>query len=306
MKVKDSYHPYAVITIIFWSLAYVFSRLAMQHFSPYPLGFLRYAVASTFLIFIVIFMRNTPPLVKDIPWFIASGAAGFFLYMLTFNRGTAMVPSATSSVIIATAPVITALLARVIYKEKLAIYQWIAIATEFLGIIVLTIWGGNFTINEGIIWLILASLSLSCYNIIQRKMTKLYKPLTVTAYSIFAGTMMLCIFAPKAYIEIKTALPIQFAYIFILGVFASALAYIAWAKAFSKAKDTSSVSNYMFVTPFITALFGFVFAGEVPDVSTIVGGTIIMCGVLLFFKNSLIKPRMLKKFKETSKPNQHM
>ncbi|MDD3509435.1 MAG: DMT family transporter [Parabacteroides sp.] len=306
MKVKDSYHPYAIITIIFWSLAYVFSRLAMQHFSPYALGFLRYAVASIFLIAIVIFLRVDPPLVKDIPWFIASGTAGFFLYMLTFNRGTAMVPSATSSVIISTAPVITALLARVIYKEKLAIHQWIATAIEFLGIIVLTIWDGNFTINQGIIWLILASASLSCYNILQRKMSKLYKPLTVTAYSIFAGTIMLCIFLPNAYLEIKNALPIQFAYIFILGVFASALAYISWAKAFSKAENTSLVSNYMFVTPFITALFGFVFAGEVPDVSTIVGGTIIMCGVLIFFKNSFVKPKNVENYKETSKPNKHI
>lgn len=301
MNIKDSYHPYAIITIIFWSLAYVFSRLAMQHFSPYPLGFLRYIVASIFLIFIVIFMRIAPPLVKDIPWFIASGAAGFFFYMLTFNRGTAMVPSATSSVIIATAPVITALLARVIYKEKLDVYQWVATAIEFLGIIVLTIWGGDFTINEGVIWLILASLSLSSYNIMQRKMTKLYKPLAVTAYSIFAGTLMLCIFAPKAYDEVKTALPIQFVYILILGVFASALAYIAWSKAFSKAKNTSSVSNYMFVTPFITALFGFIFAGEVPDLSTIVGGTIIMCGVLLFFKNSFIKKKNVDELKKDIK-----
>ena len=289
MNFKNSYHPYAIITIIFWSLAYVFSRLAMQHFSPYPLGFLRYGVASIFLIVMVIFMRITPPSIKDIPWFIASGAVGFFFYMLTFNRGTAMVPSATSSIIIATAPVITSLLARVIYKEKLATYQWIATGIEFLGIVVLTLWNGDFTINEGIIWLLLAAFSLSCYNIMQRKITKLYKPLTVTAYSIFFGTIMLCVFAPQAYGEAKTAYPIQFLYILILGVFSSALAYIAWAKAFSKAENTSSVSNYMFVTPFITALFGFIFEGEIPDVSTIVGGTIIMGGVLLFFKNSFIK-----------------
>ena len=304
MKIKDSYHPYATITIIFWSLAYVFSRLAMQHFSPYPLGFLRYIVASAFLILVVIFMHITPPLIKDIPWFIASGATGFFLYMVTFNKGTAMVPSATSSVIIATAPVITALLARLIYKEKLAVYQWIAIAIEFFGIIVLTIWGGDFTINEGIIWLILASISLSCYNIMQRKMTKLYKPLTVTAYSIFAGTIMLCIFAPKAYDEAKTAASINFVYILILGVLSSALAYIAWAQAFSKAKNTSSVSNYMFVTPFITAIFGFIFAGEVPDLSTVVGGTIIMCGVLLFFKNSLIRSKEVDELKRGIKAKQ--
>lgn len=286
MNTKSSYHPYALVTIIFWSLAFVFSRLAMQHFSPYSLGVLRYVVASLFLLLIVLHMKISPPAVKDLPWFIVSGAAGFFFYMITFNKGTSMVASATSSIIIATAPVITALLARIVYREKLALYQWIAIAIEFFGIVVLALWNGSFTVNEGIIWLLLASLSVSTYNIIQRKITKIYKPLTVTAYSIFVGTLMLCIFVPDAYEEAKTALPIQFVYILILGIFSSALAYIAWAKAFSKAENTSSVSNYMFVTPFLTAIFGFVFAGEIPDLSTIVGGSIIMCGVVLFFKEN--------------------
>jgi len=42
------------------------------------------------------------------------------------------------------------------------------------------------------------------------------------------------------------------------------------------------VSNYMFVTPLLASLFGFLVAGEVPDPSTIIGGTMILLGVLTF------------------------
>ncbi|MCQ4726783.1 DMT family transporter [Anaerotignum faecicola] len=294
MKLRDSYHVYAFITVVFWSLAYVFSRLAMQHFSPYPLGFLRYITASAFLVFVVVFKKIKPPEIKDMPWFAVSGAAGFFIYMLTFNKGTGMVPSATSSVIIATAPIMTALMARVVYKEKLKVHQWAATGIEFFGIIVLTLMGGDFAVNEGIIWLLMAAFSLSVYNLLQRKMTKMYEPLRVTAYSIFFGTAMLCIFAGDACREAASASLDQFVNILVLGVLSSALAYISWAKAFSKAENTSSVSNYMFVTPFITAVFGFVFAGEVPDAATVVGGGIIMCGVFLFFKDNFFKQKETK------------
>ena len=44
MKFKNSFHPYAMVTIVFWSLAYVLTRLTLQFFSAFSLGFLRYLV----------------------------------------------------------------------------------------------------------------------------------------------------------------------------------------------------------------------------------------------------------------------
>lgn len=47
--------------------------------------------------------------------------AGFFLYMIAFNQGQATVTAAICSVVIATIPVITAILARFIYHEKMRV-----------------------------------------------------------------------------------------------------------------------------------------------------------------------------------------
>ena len=43
---KKNYHFYAITTIIFWALAFVFTRLALQYFDVYTLSFLRYLAAS--------------------------------------------------------------------------------------------------------------------------------------------------------------------------------------------------------------------------------------------------------------------
>ena len=76
--------------------------------------------------------------------------------------------------------------------------------------------------------------------------------------------------------------PIQYLYLAVLGVFSSAIAYCAWSKALSLAANTSSVSNYMFVTPFLTTLLGLWLAGEAIEMSTVAGGALIIAGLLLF------------------------
>ena len=282
MKCKDSFHPYAMVTILFWSLAYVLTRLTLQYFSAFSLGFLRYFIASCALLVIAITTKMQLPRRMDFPWFLLAGGIGFFFYMIAFNQGQATVTAATGSVVIATVPVITALFARFIYREKLKGFQWIAIGIEFAGVAVLTLLNGSFSVNTGLLWLLAAALALSVYNLLQRKLTKKYTALQASTYSILFGTCLLAIFAPSAVGEVSQAPGIQYFYLLVLGIGSSAIAYVSWAKAFSKAKKTSQVSNYMFVTPFLTSILGFLLAGEVPDQATLIGGSLILLGVLLF------------------------
>lgn len=282
MKFKDSFHPYAIITILFWSLAYVFTRLALTYFSAFSLGFLRYFTASCALIVIVLVLKLKLPSRSDIKLFFVSGAAGFFLYNIAFNKGCETVTSATGSVIIAMTPIITALFASLLYKEHLRKLQWAAILICFAGVVILTVLEGGLSVNVGILWLLGASFLLSWYNLLQRQLTKRYSAVQSSAFSIFAGTLLLSIFLPESISKAAAAPPIQIAYILILGIFPSAIAFITWAKAFAKAKQTSSVSNYMFVTPLLASILGVIIGHEQIELSAIAGGTVIILGLLLF------------------------
>ncbi len=284
-----------MVTIFFWSLAYVLTRLTLQYFSAFSLGFIRYIIASCTLIIVAILMKIKLPHRKDIPWFFAAGGMGFFLYIIAFNQGQATVTAATGSVVIATVPVITALFARFVYDETLMAFQWIAIFIEFIGVIVLALMNNTFSVNTGLLWLLLAALVLAVYNLLQRKLTKKYTALQTSTYSIFFGTGLLAVFAPSSIQEICHVPTIQYLYIVVLGVCSGAIAYVTWAKAFSKAKQTSQVSNYMFITPFITSILGFMLAGEIPDKATLVGGGIILFGILIFnFGENFITPILRK------------
>ena len=282
MKLKNNFHIYAMITIIFWSLAYVLTRLSLQYFTPFSLGFLRYFVASCTLIIVWVLTRMKLPQRKDLPYFVLAGALGFFFYMIAFNLGQKTVTASTGSIVIATVTLLTAFIARFVYREKMSLVQWLALIIEFAGVAVLTLMNGILSFNIGLVWLFLAALALSLYNLLQRRLTKKYTALQTSAFSIFFGTILLAVFLPVSVRQITYAPPIQWVYLVILGVFSSAIAYVSWSKAFAKAEKTSQVSNYMFVTPFLTSLFGFLMADEIPELSTLVGGGIILFGVFVF------------------------
>lgn len=282
MRRINSCHPYAAMTIILWSLAYVLTRMALQHFSPESLAVLRYMTASGTLIIFVPAAGIKPPGKEDLLLFLASGITGFFLYAVLFHKGQAMVTASTASVVIALVPVLTAICSAVIYKEKLRAWQWPAVGIQFAGVMVLMHNNGSFSLNGGLVWLLLAAVSLSIYNLLQRKLTRKYTAVQTAAYSIFSGTLLLLIFLPQAAGEVGTAPGIQLVYLLVLGVFSSAAAYVSWAAAFARAKQTSQVSNYMFLTPFVTSLLGFFMVHELPDRNAAVGSMIILTGVFLF------------------------
>ena len=139
MRWKDSYHPYAALTIVCWSMAFVFTRLALKSFDVYALGLLRYLAASIVAAAVAVAVRMPWPAWRDVPLFLISGATGFGLYMIVFNLGNSTVSAATGAVMLATAPIITAVIARIFLGERLRGVQYAAIFVSFSGVVVLTV-----------------------------------------------------------------------------------------------------------------------------------------------------------------------
>lgn len=279
-----SYHPYAMLTIFSWAMAFPLTRIALRHFTPLPLGFLRYFLASAGMAVIIAAMKLKPPKLADVKWFILSGATGFFIYVVGFNKGSVTTAAALSSVVIATAPVFTALLARIFYGERLSFIRWAAIAVEFSGVAVLALMNGDgISFNSGVLWLLASALSFSVYNLLQRRLARTYSAMRVTAYSVLAGTVMLAFTSSRGSMaELFSASSVQLLTLSFLAFLSSAVAYVSWTKAISKAQNTANVSNYLFLTPFLAAIMAYIFAGETIEAAKAVGGAIVLFGIFLF------------------------
>lgn len=69
-------------------------------------------------------------------------------------------------------------------------------------------------------------------------------------------------------------------WIVYLGVFPSAIAFVAWAYALSHS-DAGTFAQSTFLVPFITALIAWVLLDEVPPALAFVGGALCIAGVLV-------------------------
>lgn len=279
-----NYKVYSMITIIIWAMAYILTKIGLIYYSPLGLSVFRYVAASIFFMLVILVKKVPFPDIKDIPWFFALGATGFSIYVLTFNIGAQSVSVATSSIIIATTPIFTALIARMIFNEKISKIGWSGILIEFIGVIVICLWEGIFSLNTGLLWILISAISFSIYNILQRKLVNKYTPIQTTTYSIFAGTIILLAFLPKVLPELKSSVWQANVSVIIMGIVCSGIAYLLWSKALSLADKTSDVSNFLFVSPLLTTIMGFFTLFEIPSIGTWVGGVIIFLGIILFEK----------------------
>ena len=72
--------------------------------------------------------------------------------------------------------------------------------------------------------------------------------------------------------------------IYLKTIFPSIISYFFWTKAFELAKSTTEVTSFMFATPVIATILGMIILGDIPKLSTIIGGVIIISGMILFNK----------------------
>ena len=271
------------LSVFLWASAFPLTKVAQQQFTSIPLGFLRCTVAAIFLIIIGKCCHIRLPQKKHIPLFFVSGGLGFTGYMITFNTGLLTLTSATSSIIIAVTPILTAIVASNLYKEKIKPIGWAAIAAAFIGVLILLLWEGVFSINIGLIWTVGAAIVFCGYNIMTRKLSAMgYNALEIVTYSMICGAILLGFWAEDGLHQLAGASMSHIIALIYLGALPSATAYFTWGKAMSYAERTSEVTNFMFVTPLLSTIMGFIILHEVPNAGTFIGGVIIIISIVVF------------------------
>ena len=274
----------AFIGIFFWATAFVITKVVLKEVDAMSLGVLRYFFASIIVIFILIKKKIPFPNLKDIPAFIFAGFSGYAGYIAFFNMATLLSSPSTLSVINALAPAITAIVAYFIFNEKIKLIGWFSMGISFCGILILTLWDGVLTINKGILYMLAGCLLLSLYNISQRYLTKKYSSFDVSMYSMLIGGILLVIYSPSSITNMFSISLTSLILIIYMSIFPSIISYFFWTKAFELAKSTTEVTSFMFVTPVLATFMGMLILGDIPKLSTLIGGVVIILGMILFNK----------------------
>lgn len=271
----------AAITVVFWGSAFAGIRAGLHSYSPTHLALLRFLSASAALALIVARPGMRRPVLRDVPLVVLLGLLGFAFYNIALNIGEQSIPSGPAALLIQTLPIWTSLAAIIFLGERLRTWGWVGIAVSFAGALVIALGkGSGITLSWGAGLILLASVSASAYNIIQKSMLDRYRPLEITTWAIWAGTFLLLPFAGGLVGEVRAAPIADTLAVVYLGVGPAALAYVTWAVVLSRL-PASRASSILFVVPVIAFLVGWVWLGETPTLEDLAGGILAMGGVAL-------------------------
>ncbi|KAB8122466.1 DMT family transporter [Komagataeibacter medellinensis] len=269
------------VAILSWASAYPVVRIALRDMPPVPLAAVRYALAALVALAWLVARRTPPPALRDVPLLVACAGIGISLYNILFNMGEVTVPAGAASLLIASAPLMTALIAMPVLGERLTGWGWLGSLFSFAGVgLIVGGQAGGMAFGAGAMLVLGAALCSAIYIILLRQLLRRYDGLTCMAYILIIGAVLLLPWLRQACAVLRHAPWSCVGAVAELGVFPAAIGYGAWTFVI-KEMGAARGSALLYTLPPVTMVLAFMLTGEVPGLRTLAGGLIVMAGVLV-------------------------
>lgn len=281
-----------VLTALFWGGTFIAGRIVAQAMPLMTAAFGRFAVAAVLLVWAARrFEGGLPRLNRSQALTTAAlGLTGIFLYNLFFLGALARIPAGRTALFVSLNPIMTALMASVVFRERLGLWRWSGIAVALLGaMIVITrgdLAGATQDIRQsfgpGEAMMLLAVVSWASYTLISRKAMESLSPVAATTYATLWGLAFLAVGAAGevgsvAWASLGWRVWAAIAY---LGALGTVLAFI-WYYEGIRAVGPSRTAVFTNLVPAFGILLSAAILGEDILVSMLVGGVVSVIGVVL-------------------------
>ncbi|MGE5702888.1 MAG: DMT family transporter [Clostridia bacterium] len=275
-----------ILSVILWGASIPPTKWALETVEPMTLTFLRLGLAS--LLFVPYAWNKSK---RDngsvpIPWkrlcsLSFTGVAGYFL--LGYS-GMALTSGVHISIIDATLPLFTMLLAFFYLKERIVWQQWVGLMIGLGGVLLITLQGSdaNGSSLSGDL-LILVSCIIWAVYIIQMKRPKGEETINSELFTSLLLLLGAAMILPFAVVEtVYYGLPAFPAKTIVSLIFltfgSSILAYWLWNKAVESV-SASKASVYLNFMPLVSVVSSILMLNEELTWATFVGGCLVLVGV---------------------------
>ena len=282
---KITGHLFALFTTLVWGSCFVLTKVMLNAFTPIQIIPLRMGLAYLAL-------WALRPKTLKLPWkdelmFILIGITGGSVYFFLQNTAAAHTSAANVSILVSMSPIITVILAQFFSQrgEKLGKWVYMGAVVAIAGVIMVVL-NGTLTFHLsplGDLLALAAALMWAVYSILIKKYTERYDNFLVTRRVFLwafltAVPLMLITDGMPSLTPLFTRPGILLSWLF-LGVFGNAVCFALWNIAF-KNLGVVITNNYLYATPFVTVVVGWLLLGEKISLMSILGAVLITIGVV--------------------------
>jgi drug/metabolite transporter (DMT)-like permease len=263
-----------------WGYSPTGIHIGLQAYEPGHLALLRFLLASAFMAVVAVFRGISLPNRRDLPLLFALGFFAVSLHHVALNFGQQSVSAGASSVLAQSTPLFSTLLARFVFKDRVSVWRWGCVLLGLIGVVIVVAGDhGLGSIDAHGLLILLAAVSWSFYFALQKHHSRRYDGLSLVCYTVWFGTLLLLVYLPGLVSQVITApIEVQLAVIG-LGIFPSALAYLAWAYVLSHVDLSRATMTLYLITPTAMAIASFAL-GERPTLMIVGGALVVLVSVL--------------------------
>lgn len=276
----------ALLSILFWSTMGSAFKLTLQYTTP-PMLLLTASVTSLIFLFVFNFYTTPDFSFKNIQtkYWIKSAIMGLFnplLYYLVLFEAYSRIPAQEGVALNYIWPLVLVIFSVIFLKQKVSILSIIAILISFFGTLVIVshgkIYEFSFSDPIGVILALGSALFWASFWIINMKDDRAAVPKMLLNFIFGSIYIVLYLLITKKFISIGWQGILGGVYI---GIFEMGLTFVLWLMALQSTKNTSMISNLVFISPFLSLFLVSIFVGEKILISTWIGLAVIVSGILI-------------------------
>jgi drug/metabolite transporter (DMT)-like permease len=284
-----------LVVMFFWAGNFIVVKGAIGILPPVGFTFLRYCIAATTLLVLLRWREGAIRLPRgDVLPIFALGVIGFGCYQILWPVALQTIPAGDSALLIATTPVMTALLAMATGADTPNAVKLIGAFVSFAGVALVIAAGQGLVLGASLFGDLLTLLAAACwavYTVFGSNILRRHSPLVTTTWAVVAGTLFI---APLGIAQLVVdgssggltglGLPVFLAIIYS-GTLAAGFANVIVFHGV-KLLGPTRVTALQFLVPALAVALAAVFLAEPVRPIQLVGGAIILAGVALLRRGS--------------------
>lgn len=278
-------------TIVVWGLNFPVIKAALAVMHPHVVNAFRFTVSAGVLGTLYLYQerrlgrRPLSPYRHRASQIIALGLFGFVVYQLCFIIGVNNTSAGTAALVMASAPIWTAVTGRILGLEQLGRAAWTGLFITLVGTVTIVVSGSTeLSLKSsqlfGNVMILAASMCWGAYTALSKPALQHVTPSGLAFLGLIpALPVLLAVGAPYfPEVEWDQVNGWIWSAIFFSGALSSGLAFVTWSLAV-KNLGSSHTAAYGNLVPVVALVFGYVLLAEPVTLGQLSGGTVVLSGL---------------------------